>query len=162
MGLRPATAADFDFIRSLTTHPDYTPFIGDADEGQLAVWAASPACRILIWQDGPAKGFAIFREIGDPSGRVELFRLALTPAGGGAGKAFFAALIDYGFNTLNAARIWLDASGENPRAIKLYSAAGFQLEGVMRQHWYRPALGHAVDLHLMGLMRSEWLAQGAA
>lgn len=158
MTLRPAAPADFAFIRSLTTRADYAPFIGDSEEAQLAEWAASPAARVLIWQDGPAKGFAIFREIGDPSGRVELFRLALDRAGGGRGDAFFAALLRFAFLDLNAARVWLDASGENPRAIRIYTRAGFRQEGVLRAHWYRPSLGRAVDLHLMGLLRDEWLA----
>lgn len=158
MTLRPAAPEDFAFIRSLTTRPDYTPFIGDDDEARLADWAASPSCRVLIWQGDTAKGFAIFREIGDPSGRVELFRLALDRAGGGRGDAFFADLLRFAFRDLNAARVWLDASGENPRAIRIYARAGFRREGVLRAHWHRPCLGRAVDLHLMGLMRGEWLA----
>lgn len=162
MSLRSATADDFSFIRSLTTHPEYTPFIGDSDETRLAEWLASPACRVMIWENGPSKGFAIFREIGDPSGRVELFRLALDQTGGGQGAAFFAALIQFGFETLGANRIWLDASGENPRAIRLYTKAGFHTEGVLRQHWFRPSLGRAVDMHLMGLMRVEWQARQQA
>lgn len=138
------------------------PFIGDSDEAQLAEWLASPACRVMIWENGPTKGFAIFREIGDPSGRVELFRLALDQTSGGQGPTFFAALIRFGFETLGAKRIWLDASGENPRAIRLYTKSGFRPEGVLRQHWFRPCLGRAVDLHLMGLMREEWLANLSA
>ena len=48
--------------------------------------------------------------------------------------------------------------GENPRAIRVYARAGFRQEGVLRAHWFRPCLGRSVDLHLMGLMRGEWLA----
>jgi hypothetical protein len=51
----------------------------------LQGWLASPAARVVIWTDGSAQGFAILREIGDPSGRVELFRIALDQAGGGRG-----------------------------------------------------------------------------
>ena len=159
MTLRPATPDDFAFIRSLTTLPDYAPFIGDSDEAQLAEWLISPAARVLIWESGTAKGFGIFREIGDPSGRTELFRLALDQTGGGMGDAFFADLVTYAFTELGVARIWLDASGENPRAIRVYARAGFQPEGILRAHWYRPCLGRAVDLHLMGLMRDEWRAR---
>ena len=83
MTLRNATPADIGFIRSLTTRPDYAPFIGDSDEATLQGWIDSPEARVMIWDEGkgPA-GFAIFREIGDPSGRVELFRIALAQAGG--------------------------------------------------------------------------------
>ena len=160
-GLRPATAGDIAFIRSLTTRVDYAPFIGDADEAQLREWMASPAARVVIWTDGEATGFAVFREIGEPSGRVELFRIALDRTGGGRGDAFFGALLDFAFAELGAARVWFDASGENPRAMKVYERAGCLREGIQRQHWWRPALGRAVDLHLFGMLRSDWQARRA-
>lgn len=157
--LRPATAADFGFIRSLTTRADYAPFIGDADETTLQGWLHSPTARIVIWETEAAKGFAIYREIGEPSGRVELFRIALDQAGGGRGDVFFNALLDHAFRDLGAERVWFDASGENPRAMKIYERAGCLREGIQRAHWWRPALGRAVDLHLFGMLRAEWLAR---
>lgn len=154
--LRSATTADIPFIRSLTTRPDYAPFIGDADAAQLQAWIDSPADRVLIW-DGPgATGFAVFHSADQPV--VELFRIALDRAGGGKGDAFFRALVDYAFRDLGAARLWLDASAENPRAVKIYARAGFRQEGRLRAHWFRPTLGRAVDLILMGMMRAEWEA----
>lgn len=161
MTLRAATAADFGFIRSLTTRADYAPFIGDDDEAALQAHLDGASARIVIWEDDGAKGFAIYREIGEPSGRVELFRIALDQAGGGRGDAFFAALLDHGFHDLGAQRLWFDASGENLRAMKVYARAGCQREGIQRAHWWRPALGRAVDLHLFGMLRSEWRARRA-
>ena len=86
MNLRHATPDDFAFVRGLTLAPENAPFISDEDEAALAAHLANPAHRLLIWQgdQGPA-GFALFCEIGDPSGRVELRRLALAQTGGGAG-----------------------------------------------------------------------------
>lgn len=158
MRLRPALPGDFAFIRALAQRPDYAPFISDDDEVALAAHLANPAHRLLIWQDAAPRGFALFCEIGEPSGRVELRRLALDQAGKGEGAAFLAALTDYGFADLGAARLWLDASGENLRAQRVYARAGFTLEGRLRQHWYRPALGRAVDLLLYGLLRAQWCA----
>lgn len=162
MRLRPATPADFSFIRGLAGRPDYAPFITDDDEDDLAAHLATSAHRLLIWQDaqGPA-GFALYCEIGDPSGRVELRRLALARAGHGEGAAFLQSLIDHAFGPLNAQRLWLDASSENPRAHKAYLRAGFSFEGRQRGHWYRPALGRAVDLTLYGMLRDEWLGAKA-
>lgn len=155
--LRAARSDDIGFVRSLTTRAEYTPFIGDSDEAAVQGWIDSPACEVLIAEEaGAPAGFAIFREIGDPSGRVELFRIALDRAGGGRGDAFFGALLDYGFEVLAARRLWLDASGENPRAIRIYTRAGCVVEGILRQHWFRPCLGRAVDLHMMAMMRDEW------
>ena len=157
MILRPATAADFAFIRGLAGHPDYAPFITDEDEAGLEYYLNNPAHRLLIWQDtqGPA-GLALYCEIGEPSGRVELRRLALARPSQGEGPMFLQAQIDYAFDDLQAQRLWLDASAENIRAQKAYLKAGFVFEGRQRGHWFRPALGHSVDLMLYGILREEW------
>lgn len=164
MTLRSATAADFPFIRALAQRPENAPFISDEDEARLAFYASDPAHRLLIWQEaGRPAGFALYAEIGDPSGRVELRRLALDQAGGGKGLGFVQALTGYAFADLGAKKVWLDASGENPRAQKVYERAGYQLEGRLRQHWFRPAQGRNVDLLLYGILRDDWAAaQGAA
>ena len=155
--LRPATPADFAFIRALAQRPDYAPFITDEDETALAGYLADPSSRLCIWQEnGQPAGFALYCEIGHPAGRVELRRLALAETGGGRGLGFVRALTDHAFSNLNADRVWLDASGENPRACRVYQQAGYRQEGVQRAHWWRPALGRAVDLHLFGLLRAEW------
>lgn len=155
--LRPATAADFPVIRAIAGRAENAPFITDEDEAALADYLADPAARLLIWeQTGRPAGYALFCEIGAPSGAVELRRLALDETGRGQGQVFLRALVDFGFGTLGAARVWLDASGENPRAQATYARAGFTMEGRQRQHWYRPALGRAVDLLLYGMLRSEW------
>ena len=156
MMLRPATAADFGFIRSLTSNPAYAPFVGDTEDAGLAQWVADPRVQVLIW--GDRAGFAVFRQIGDPSGAVELFRLALARVNSGSGAAFVRALTDHAFERLGAARVWLDASGENLRAHRVYVAAGYQVEGRLRQQWFRPVLGRNVDLVMFGMLRDEWLA----
>lgn len=159
MSLRPAAPADFAFIRGLASRPDYAPFITDEDDAALAEYLADPASRLLIWEvAGEAAGFALFCKIDEPSGAVELRRLALAGVGGGQGQAFLRVLLDYGFGTLKAARVWLDASSENPRAMRVYERAGFTLEGRLRQHWYRPVPGRVVDLMLYGMLRPEWEA----
>lgn len=156
MTLRRATAADFAFIRSLTQRPEYAEVVTDEDEAALAAYVAASDAELLIWETDQVKGFALFCEIGEPSGRVELRRLALAQTGGGAGTAFMRALIGFAFQELGARRLWLDASGENLRAQALYERMGFTFEGRQRAHWFRPALGRAVDLMLYGLLREEW------
>lgn len=155
--LRPATAADFGFIRGIASRAENAPFITDEPETALHAYLTDPTARLLIWVDGQAPtGFALFCMVGDPSGGVELRRLALAQAGAGTGQRFVRALVDYGFGTLGADRVWLDASSENPRALRTYERAGFTLEGRLREHWYRPALGRVVDLMLYGMLRAEW------
>jgi ribosomal protein S18 acetylase RimI-like enzyme len=155
--LRPATTGDFGFIRSLAGRPENAPFITDEDEAALAAYLADPGASLLIWEpQGQPTGYALFCQVNDPSRAVELRRLALAGMGQGQGQSFLRVLLDYGFVTLDAARVWLDASSENPRAMRTYEKAGFTLEGRLRQHWYRPALGRVVDLMLYGMLRTEW------
>lgn len=155
--LRQATPADFPFIREHAGRADNAPFITDEDETALAGYLADPSASLLIWEDeAVVAGFALYCQVGDLSGALELRRLALAKAGSGQGQRFLRALLDYGFGRLNAERVWLDASSENPRAMKTYDRAGFTLEGRLRQHWFRPALGRTVDLMLYGMLRSEW------
>jgi RimJ/RimL family protein N-acetyltransferase len=157
--LRQGTAADFGFIRSLAGRDDYRPFITDEDEAGLQLYLDAPDCEILIWErDGRSAGYAIFCEIGHVSGRVELMRLALADAGQGAGRAFLRALVDRAFGIHGAKRVWLDCSGENLRAQKVYARAGFRQEACLRQHEYVPFLGRMIDTLLYGMLRAEWQA----
>lgn len=154
---RAATPADFGFIRSMTLRPDFAPFLTDEDEAGLAAYAADPTTRLQIWEvAGQPAGYALWAQIGEPSGAIELRRLGLANPGKGDGLNFLTALTDFGFAELNAAKIWLDVSGENIRAQKVYEKAGFTLEGRQRAHWWRPALGRVVDLMLYGMLRDEW------
>lgn len=157
--LRPATAADFPFIRALAARPENAPFITDEDEGALQAYLDNPDAALLIWQADGAQGYALFNGLTDKAGSVELRRLALDQPGGGRGRVFVSALVDHGFAALAAKRLWLDASGENLRAQHLYETLGFRREGQLRQHWWRPALGRAVDLVLFGMLRDEWSAR---
>lgn len=157
MRLRAATLDDLSFIHRLTSDPVNMPFMGDDDEAKLASYLEDHSCRLVIMHiNNIPQGFALFREIGNASGRVELFRLALATAGAGHGAAFMTLLIDFAFNDLTAKRLWLDASSENPRAQKVYLRAGFTEEGRLRAHWYRPALGRCVDLIIYGMLRCDW------
>jgi RimJ/RimL family protein N-acetyltransferase len=155
--LRPVGTADFAFIRALAGHPDNAPFLTDEDEAALAVYLTDPAARLLIWEEeGAAAGYALFCGVGEPSGTVELRRLALAGTGRGRGAGFVRHLMDHAFTELGAQKLWLDASGENLRAAHLYTKLGFTLEGRQRAHWYRPALGRNVDVLLFGMLRDEW------
>ncbi len=157
--LRQGTAADFPFIRSLAGRPENRPFISDETEAALQLYLDAPDCEILIWEeDGRAAGFAIFCEIGNPSGRVELMRLALADPGQGAGRAFVRALIDRAFGALGGQRVWLDCSAENLRAQGAYLRAGFVQEARLRNHEFVPDLGRTVDTLLYGMLRAEWQA----
>lgn len=154
--IRCAEQHDFAFIHAIAGRPENARFILDEDDAALADHIAAPDRDLVIWEvDGTARGFALFAEIGNPAGRVELRRLALDTPGNGLGKRLLDALIAHGFGPLSADRIWLDVAGDNLRAQRAYAGAGFRHEGTFRRHWRRPA-GDVVDLSLYGLLRDEW------
>lgn len=159
MNIRPATAADLDFIAGLTAQPGYAPFLTHEEPAGLATYLTNPSTQLCIHEaEGQHAGFALFAQLEEPSGAVELRRLGLAQAGGGRGLPFVRALTDYAFESFGANRVWLDASGENLRAARVYEQAGYKLEGTLRAHWWRPALGRTVDLLIFGILRSEWQA----
>lgn len=157
--LRRADPGDFAFIRSVAGSPAAAPFVTDEDEAALQAYADSADADLLIWESPGARGIALFCGLTDKAGVVELRRLALAATDGGQGRAFVGALTDHGFAAYGATRLWLDASGENARAQAIYEGLGYRPEGRLRRHWWRPALGRAVDLMLYGLLREEWAAR---
>ena len=153
--IRVALPADFAFIHSITARPENGRFIVDMPDHQLRVHLANPEVDLVIWErDGSPAGYGLFCEIGDPSGRVELRSLGLDVADAGLGQPFLRALIDHGFDTLKAARIWLDVVQDNPRAQATYHHAGFTYEGTLRQNWKRPN-GDIVDMQVFGMLKCE-------
>lgn len=153
--IRAAKPTDFPFIHSITARPENKRFIVDLPDQQLCAHLADPKMDLAIWErDGSPAGYALFCEIGEPSGRVELRSLGLDFTDIGLGQPFLRALIDHAFDTLNAARLWLDVVQDNPRAQAAYHRAGFTFEGTLRQNWKRPN-GDIVDMQIFGMLRHE-------
>ncbi|MGL6210953.1 MAG: GNAT family N-acetyltransferase [Paracoccaceae bacterium] len=158
MNLRAATVEDFPLIREIAGRAENAACLTDEDEVALAAYLSDPAARLLIWGDPAPLGFALFCDVGLAGGVVNLLRLGLDQPGVGQGVAFLRALIDHAFAELLAERLWLDTTGENLRAQKVYARAGFTLEGRLRGHDFRPAVGRVLDTLLFGMLRAEWEA----
>jgi diamine N-acetyltransferase len=74
----------------------------------------------------------------------------------GYGREAMKLMLRHGFNTLNLNRIFLRVYASNPRAVKSYEYAGFVHEGRLRQAHFQD--GQYVDVLIMSVLRSEWLA----
>lgn len=70
-----------------------------------------------------------------------------------AGRAF-DILHRYGFEELALDRIWAEVYSFNDPVLKLLDRAGYQREGVLRQHVFRN--GQRIDAVMFGLLRPEW------
>lgn len=74
----------------------------------------------------------------------------------GYGTDALRAICDFGFGELRLERIELHVYASNERARRSYGKAGFVHEGTLRRaHFSR---GEHEDVHVMSLLRDEWLA----
>lgn len=74
----------------------------------------------------------------------------------GYGTEALDAICDFGFGQLRMERIELRVYAPNARAQRSYQKAGFTHEGTLRQAMF--AEGDFWDVHIMGMLRDEWLA----
>jgi RimJ/RimL family protein N-acetyltransferase len=76
----------------------------------------------------------------------------------GYGTEAVRLLVKHGFTKLNLNRIFLHVFETNPRAIRAYEKAGFNLEVRQRQAEYRH--GRYIDVLLMGILKQEYQLSG--
>ena len=76
--------------------------------------------------------------------------------GKGHGTDALRAICDFGFGELRLERIGLMVYAGNDRAQRSYEKAGFTHEATMRRAHF--ARGQHQDVHVMSLLRDEWLA----
>jgi putative acetyltransferase len=73
--------------------------------------------------------------------------------GQGVGTALLQAALDVADNWLNLRRMELEVYTDNEPAVRLYTRAGFVIEGTLRQYVYRD--GQYVDVYSMARFRPE-------
>ena len=76
--------------------------------------------------------------------------------GRGLGTDALNCLVDFGFGELRLERIYLHVFDYNARAIRSYEKAGFQTDAILRRHRFHRGDHH--DVHLMSILRGDWLA----
>ena len=78
--------------------------------------------------------------------------------GKGLGADATRAICDFGFGELRLERIGLHYYAGNERGRRAYEKAGFVHEGTLRRARFTRGEHH--DVHVMGLVREEWLRLG--
>ena len=71
--------------------------------------------------------------------------------GKGFGKIALKKLLNFGFNDLNLNKVWLKVLDDNKAAIKIYTDAGFVVEGKMKEDMF--IQGKYMDVLLMGFIK---------
>jgi RimJ/RimL family protein N-acetyltransferase len=74
----------------------------------------------------------------------------------GLGTDAMRVLVDYGFGEMRLERIWLRVFDYNPRAVRSYEKARFVKEVLLRHDRFHRGAYH--DVHLMAIIRADWLA----
>lgn len=87
--------------------------------------------------------------------RAEIgFALAREQWGKGLMREALAALLEYGFTTLDLHRVEADVDPENAASLRLLERLGFRREGYLRERWL--VGGEVHDSVILGLLRQEW------
>ena len=90
------------------------------------------------------------------SGVVGIFIGDRRYLGQGYGTDALNALVDLGFGELRLERIELEVFDYNARAMRSYEKSGFQTDAVLRRARFHRGAHH--DVHLMSILRGDWLA----
>jgi diamine N-acetyltransferase len=156
LALRPAVAADIDFIVATERLPGFEQLTArwSAEQHRAALERADTRYLVGGWAAAPLAGFAILQPLDDPHEGAKLRRIAVTRPGEGFGRPFLGAIIDWVFDSTASDRLWLDVFTHNDRARHVYRRLGFREDGLLRQA-YRMPDGTRADRVIMSLLRSE-------
>ena len=113
---------------------------------------------ICLLDDGRPIGAIGLEEVDLANGTAE-FGIAIgepSEWGKGYGTDATRAICDFGFGELRLERIGLMVYADNERGRRTYEKAGFTHEATLRRAHF--ARGEHHDVHVMSLLRDEWLA----
>jgi RimJ/RimL family protein N-acetyltransferase len=168
--LRSATKADFIEDAAAVSDRDTGHFLGlktpisPDDAAEFAQQLISQQGRgafsfaICLLADDRRVGTITLRAVDRENGAAEMAITITDKAdqGQGLGTDALNCLVDYGFGELRLERIYLHVFDYNERAMRSYEKAGFQTDAVLRRHRFHRGDHH--DVHLMSILRGDWLA----
>lgn len=152
----PAAPDDIDAIRRIEADPRFEGLVGRWSEAQHRDEMARPSSLYFVLREetGKVVGFALVQGFGDSDRKLHLKRIAVREPGAGIGSQLLEALLDHLYATTDTNRIDLDVFLGNDRARRAYEKAGFQVEGVLRDH-HRNADGSFSSQWLMSVLRAD-------
>lgn len=108
----------------------------------------------LVCRDGTGIGSVLLADIDTQADKVEL-GYTIHPIEQNAGYATEAVrlCLRHAFDDSGLERVWAQVNDGNEASKRVLEKAGFQQEGLLRNHEY--ANGHRVDVHYYGLLLSE-------
>jgi UDP-4-amino-4,6-dideoxy-N-acetyl-beta-L-altrosamine N-acetyltransferase len=164
IAFRPVEESDLDNIRDLRNYESTWTNLTDPrpiSAGGQAAWLQSLGQKsgkfyfIALDDENPFIGMVRMDEY-DMQNRSIRVGADVVPSlrGKGFGTRIYEAIKKYCFDEMNCHRVWLQVLQTNAVGKRLYSSAGFQYEGILRQAVFRN--GSYVDYCLMSILESEY------
>lgn len=160
INLRLTATDDIDYVIKTESHPDNLSFIFQWNEDQhQAVIGSDDMLHIIIEENETKKrlGYMIISQVKNKNKSIELMRIAISDKNLGYGTSAIQLFLDYGFNSLDAHRIWLDVKEYNYSAINLYKFLGFVQEGILRECVLYD--GRFDSMIVMSMLKKEYLSK---
>jgi len=116
------------------------------------------AFAICLLADGRRIGNVSLRGIDKENGSAEVSIVIIDKGsqGQGLGTDALNCLVDFAFGELRLERVYLHVFDYNARARRSYEKTGFQTDAVLRHARFHRGQHH--DVHLMSILRDDWLA----
>lgn len=152
--LRRTEETDVDYVFGAEHSEENCRFVIPWSREQHLKALTDPDLAHLIVQTETKVGYIILAGLLDPNQGIEFRRIVITEKGRGYGKAALEMVKEVAFETYNAHRLWLDVKAQNHRARAVYRAAGFIVEGTLRECLHA---GNGYDsLVIMSMLRQEY------
>jgi ribosomal protein S18 acetylase RimI-like enzyme len=152
--LRKTEETDLDYVLDAEHSEENSPFVIPWPREDHLQALSDPDIVHLIAQTETKVGYVIVAGLLDPNQSIEFRRIIVTEKGCGYGKATVEMIKDLAFETYKAHRLWLDVKEKNHRARLVYQAAGFMVEGTLRECL---RTGNGFDsLVIMSMLRHEY------
>jgi RimJ/RimL family protein N-acetyltransferase len=134
---------------------------GAAEYGQLVLAQQGKSLysfAICLLGERRAIGNVTLRDIDRENGSAEMSIVITDKAlqGQGYGTDALNCVVDFGIGELLLERIYLYVFDYNTRARRSYEKAGFQVDATLRHARFHRGEHH--DVHLMSILRGDWLA----
>jgi RimJ/RimL family protein N-acetyltransferase len=124
------------FLLKVEQTDDNRPFVRQWTRTQHWTAIDSPDSAHLIIEsvaENKPVGYAIINGLESPDQNLEFMRIVIEDKSRGYGRAAIRLIKQWAFEEKKAHRLWLDVKIHNQRARRIYEAAGFVLEGVLRE-----------------------------
>jgi UDP-4-amino-4,6-dideoxy-N-acetyl-beta-L-altrosamine N-acetyltransferase len=116
----------------------------------------SNAMHWIIIADNNPVGYASVKNIDIKNSRCEFASLYIgEPAmlGSGIGAIAEYFLIEYVYNNLNVKKIFCEVLETNPKVIRLHKKFGFDVEGILKNHYKKDRF---ISVYILALFKENW------